>query len=114
MMNVVKPLALLAVLALGSASISAQEAPASETDVILATVEAPMTREALNATRIALEEAGHIFHYGGFQFRPDGQMMGAEIMLKVNGVEHRRYIEFVSDDCKLQILMTEGLRLEGC
>mgnify|MGYP007032648491 CR=1 FL=1 len=117
MMNVVKPLALLAVLALGasSSSATAQETVEPGSDVVLATLEAPMTREALNATRIALEEAGHTFHYGGFQFRPDGQMIGAEILLKIEGgVEERRYIEFVTDDCKLQILQNEGLKLEGC
>ena len=115
MMNVVKPLALAAVLALGiSSSASAQEAPVAGSDVVLATIEAPMSREALNETRIALEAEGHTFHYGSFQFRPDGQMIGAEVFLKVDGVEHRQYIEFVTDDCQLLVLKNEGLRLEGC
>ena len=113
MMNVVKPLALMALLALGSTA-SAQEAPTQEPEVVLATIEAPLTRENLNATRIALEEAGHTFHYGGFQFRPDGQMIGAEIFLVVDGNEFRQYVEFVTDDCTLKVLKAEGLRMEGC
>ena len=81
---------------------------------LLATIEGPLTREALNATRLTLEEAGIQFRYGGFNFRPDGALVGAEIVLKVDGVEFHEYIEFVSDTCVLQIHRTDGLVMEGC
>ena len=114
-MNVVMPLALAAVLALGCfSSATAQEAPVGGSDLVLATVEAPMSRDALNETRLALEAEGYTFKYGNFQFRPDGQLIGAEVFLKVDGVEHQQYIEFVTDDCQLLVLKNEGLLLEGC
>ena len=90
----------------------AQTTPVQED--VLATIEGPLTREALNATRIALEEAGHQFRYGGFNFRPDGVLVGAEIVLKVDGVEFHEYVEFVSETCVLRIHRTDGLVMEGC
>ena len=115
MINVVTPLALAAVFALGfSSSATAQDASVAGSDVILATIEAPMSREALNETRLSLESEGHTFNYGSFQFGPNGQLIGAEVFLKVDGVEHQQYIEFVTDDCRLLVLKNEGLLLEGC
>lgn len=81
---------------------------------VLATIEGPLTREALNATRMALEEAGMQFRYGGFNFRPDGTLVGAEIVFKVDGAEFHEYVEFVSETCVLRIHRTEGLVMEGC
>ena len=85
-----------------------------DSGVILASVEAPLTREALNEARIALEENGHMFRYGGFQFRPDGTLIGAEIVLKIEGQEFHDYVEFTSESCILRIKKTEGLVMEGC
>lgn len=107
---------LLLVLGLGLAvsPADAQAEATDGTDVILASIEAPLTREALNATRIALEEQGHAFRYGSFQFRPDGALVGVEIVLRVDGEEHHDYVEFVSETCVLRIKKTEGLVMEGC
>ena len=107
---------LLLMLGLGLAAspANAQIEAAEGTDVILASIEAPLTREALNATRIALEEQGYAFRYGSFQFRPDGVLMGVEIVLRVDGEEHHDYVEFVSETCVLRIKKTEGLVMEDC
>ena len=96
-----------------NAQAESSEAPEG-TDVVLASIEAPLTREALNATRIALEEQGHAFRYGSFQFRPDGALVGVEIVLRVDGEEHHDYVEFVSETCVLRIMKAEGLVMEGC
>ena len=85
-----------------------------EPDVVLASIEAPLTREALNAARLTLEEAGHSFRYGSFQFRPDGALVGVEIVLKVEGQEFHEYVEFVSESCILRLKKTEGPVMEGC
>ena len=116
MMSSLSRASLLLVLGLGLASttVDAQVEPAEDTDVVLASIEAPLTREALNSTRIALEEQGHSFRYGSFQFRNDGALVGVEIVLRIDGEEHHDYVEFVSETCVLQIKKEEGLVMEGC
>ena len=57
---------------------------------------------------------GHAFRYGSFQFRPDGALVGVEIVLRVDGEEHHNYVEFVSETCVLRIKKAEGLVMEGC
>jgi len=93
---------------------AAQTEPVEESDVVLASIEAPLTREALNEVRIALEEDGHMFNYGSFRFRPDGALVGVEIVVKVDGQEFHEYVEFVSESCVLRIRKTEGPVMEGC
>jgi hypothetical protein len=85
-----------------------------EPDAILASIEGTLTREALNATRMSLEDMGHTFNYGSFQFRPDGKLVGVEIFLIVEGQEFREYVEFVSDTCILEISKAQGIKMEGC
>ena len=108
--------AVLALTTLWSApsAMSAQTETGDEPDVVLASIEAPLTREALNAARLTLEEAGHSFRYGSFQFRPDGALVGVEIVLKVEGQEFHEYVEFVSESCILRLRKTEGPVMEGC
>ena len=108
--------AVLALATLWSApsAVSAQTENGDEPDVVLASIEAPLTREALNAARLTLEEAGHSFRYGSFQFRPDGALVGVEIVLKVEGQEFHEYVEFVSESCILRLKKTEGPVMEGC
>lgn len=102
-------------LGLFTAGLQAQEANvAGEPDAILASIEGPLTREVLNATRLSLEDMGHTFHYGGFQFRPDGLLIGVEIVFKVDGQTYREYVEFVSETCVLQLSKLNGIKMEGC
>lgn len=103
----------LATLWSSPSAVSAQTA-GEQPDVVLASIEAPLTREALNAARLTLEEAGHSFRYGSFQFRPDGALVGVEIVMKVEGQEFHEYVEFVSESCILQLKKTEGPVMEGC
>ena len=102
-------------LGLFTAGLQAQEASvAGEPDAILASIEGPLTREVLNATRLSLEDTWHTFHYGGFQFRPDGLLIGVEIVLKVDDQTYREYVEFVSETCVLQLSKLNGIKMEGC
>lgn len=97
-----------------SSSLFAQAEGNEQPETILATVQAPLTRESLNETRIFLGEMGHEFQYGNFQFRPDGKLYGVEISLRVGDVQQRQYVEFVNDDCTLKVTLGEGLKMEGC
>lgn len=108
------PLLFMLGLGLATSPVNAQAEVTEGTDVVLASIEAPLTREALNATRIALEEQGYAFRYGSFQFRSDGALVGVEIVLRVDGEEHHDYVEFVSETCVLRIKKAEGLVMEGC
>ena len=101
-------------LCLSPMELSGQTESIGDSDVVLASVEAPLSREALNEVRMILEENGHMIRYGGFQFRPDGTLFGVEIVLKIEGQEFHDYVEFTSDACILRIKKTEGLVMEGC
>ena len=96
-------------------SISAQsDAPASS-ETTLATIEGPLSREGLNEVRLAMAEQDIKFNYGNFRFNPqDGQLIGAELFLVVDGVEYREYHEFTTSTCVLRILKESGFRMEGC
>ncbi|MBK12982.1 MAG: hypothetical protein CL849_05565 [Crocinitomicaceae bacterium] len=101
-------------LCLSPMKLSAQTESVDDSDVVLASIEAPLTREALNEVRIVLEGNGHMFRYGEFQLRPDGTLIGAEIVVKIEGQEFHDYVEFTSDSCILRIKKTEGPVMEGC
>lgn len=107
------PMASIA-LGLSSMEVNAQTQSLGDNDVVLASIEAPLTREALNEVRVSLEEIGHMFHYGSFQFRQDGTMIGVEIVLKIEDQEFHEYVEFVSESCVLRIKKAEGIAMEGC
>ena len=102
------------VLGLSPMEVHAQTQPTGDSDVVLASIEAPLTREALNEVRIAMEESGHMFHYGSFQFRQDGMLIGVEIAMKIEGQEYHDYVEFVSESCVLRIKKAGGMVMEGC
>jgi len=99
---------------LSTSVVQAQETTEAEPDVVIATIEAPLSREALNAARLVMEAEGHSFNYGGFQFRSDGQLNGVEIRMTIDGTSTHEYVEFVTGTCVLQILKAQGLRMEGC
>ena len=101
-------------LGLSSMEVNAQTNSLGDNDVVLASIEAPLTREALNEVRVSLEEIGHMFRYGSFQFRQDGTMIGVEIVLKIEDQEFHEYVEFVSESCVLRIKKAEGIAMEGC
>ena len=90
------------------------EVPESS-ETALATIEGPLSREGLNEVRLSLAEEDIKFNYGNFRFHPqDGQLIGAELFLVIDGVEYREYHEFTSDTCVLRILKESGFRMEGC
>ena len=84
-------------------------------ETILATLEGPITRETLNATRITLDGKGVKFHYGNFQFHPDTKaIVGFELHMNVEGKEYRDYVDVPTKSCVLVITKETGFRVEGC
>lgn len=97
-----------------SSCLSQSETPEIE-ETVLASVEAPLSREALNETRLNLESQNIKFNYGNFQFHPQsGALIGVELHMEVEGEVFREYFEFPTDNCVLRIVKESGYRMEGC
>lgn len=93
---------------------SQSDAP-SPSETTLATIEGPLSRENLNAVRLAMADQDVKFNYGNFRFHPQsGDLIGAELFMVIDGVEYREYHEFTSSSCVLRILKESGFRMEGC
>lgn len=93
---------------------SQQDTPQVE-ETILATVEAPLTRDALNVARRALLEQDIRLNYGNFVHdAQSGALIGAEVQMVIGGVEYHEYVEFNQPTCKLRIIRESGFRMEGC
>ncbi len=118
-MNVaVKPLCIaLITVALCTVTTNTQaQAEATQAqETVLATLEGPVTREALNETRIALDAQGVQFHYGNFHFHPQlGTIVGFELHMVIDGQEYRDYVDAPTESCTLKVIKESGFRVEGC
>lgn len=84
-------------------------------ETVLATLEGPVTREALNETRIALDAQGVQFHYGNFQFHPESTtIVGFELHMVIDGQEYRDYVDVPTATCTVKVIKESGFRVEGC
>ncbi len=93
----------------------AQSDASSATETTLAVIEGSLSREALNEVRLSLNEQGVRLNYRNFQFHPQTkELIGTEIHMIVDGVEFKKYVEFVSPTCILRITKESGFSLEGC